>query len=120
MTKHFQELSRKLAEKSMFRFRLGCVIAKGNNILGVGFNDGVKTNPKSSHPFKSVHAEFDAVLSARGKSLAGSTVYVSRILKDGSLAMSRPCEHCEGMLRKLGIKRVVYSTPDTWQTQDYE
>lgn len=37
-------------------------------------------------------------------------LYVVRVSKvDGSLMNSRPCEHCIGLMREIGIKKVVYS-----------
>lgn len=118
-TKHI-ELAKKTAEKSTYKFRVGCVIVRGSRIVGFGWNDGVKTHAKSPHPFKSVHAEFDAVLSTKGESVAGCDVYVCRILADGSLAMAKPCAHCEAMLRKLKVRRVFYSTSEGWKQEDYK
>lgn len=41
---------------------------------------------------------------------AGSVVYVARVRRDnGKLAMSKPCAHCERILRNRGISRVTYT-----------
>jgi deoxycytidylate deaminase len=114
------ELAKKMAERSSYKFRVGCVIVRGSRVVGFGWNDGVKTHAKSPHPFKSVHAEFDAVMSTKGESITGCDVYVCRLLANGSLAMAKPCEHCEAMLRKLGIRRVFFSIADEWQQIDYD
>ncbi len=119
MKSKYIELSRKMAEKSTYKFRVGCVIVRGSRIVGFGWNDGVKTHARSPHPFKSVHAEFDAVLSARGESVAGCDVYVCRIHADGSFAIAKPCKHCEAMLRKLGVRRVFFSTSAGWECDNY-
>ena len=114
------DIARKMAHKSSHtRARVGCVIARRSSVIGLGFNDGIKTHAKSNHPYKSIHAEFDAVLSARGADVSGCTAYVCRVLKNGELAMAKPCVHCEAMLRKLGIKEVWYSTDEGWCLDSY-
>ena len=37
-------------------------------------------------------------------------IYVVRIRADGSLAMSRPCMDCLAALKRVGIRRIYYST----------
>lgn len=37
------------------------------------------------------------------------TVYVYRELKNGELALAKPCPACEQALRSLGIKKVAYT-----------
>lgn len=43
----------------------------------------------------------------------GSTVYVVRILSDGTLAMSRPCKRCQNAMRLRGVKCCYYSINDS-------
>ena len=40
------------------KFKLGCVIVRGSKVISVGTNN-IKTHPRSTHPFKSLHAEMD-------------------------------------------------------------
>lgn len=115
----YAQLAEKMAYKSSYRTRVGCVIVSKNTIISLGFNDGIKTHPKSPHPFYSLHAEVDAVVSAR-TDISGSIVYVARILKNGKLAMSKPCEHCEALLRRSGVKAAWYSTNDGWELESYD
>jgi deoxycytidylate deaminase len=115
----FTKLAQQMAEKSTFRARVGCVIVRGNTIISFGWNDGVRKDPRSNHPFHSVHAEFAAVLAAKGENLNGCSIYVCRILKSGELAMARPCEHCEAMLRKISINKVYYSISNEWKEEEY-
>ena len=101
-------LAKKLSLKSNHHTHIhGCVIAKGNKVLGTGFNT-LKTHPASPHNWKSIHAEFMAVLSANFN-VRGATVYVFRQQKDGSPAMSRPCSSCWKYLKDQGVKNVVYT-----------
>lgn len=39
----------------------------------------------------------------------GSTVYVARVKKDGTLAMARPCGDCERVLRSRKVVRVYFT-----------
>lgn len=46
-------------------------------------------------------------------------LYVVRISKlENSLLNSRPCEHCIGLMREVGIKKVVYSGDDNNMIKD--
>ena len=114
----YAQLAEKMAYKSSYRARVGCAIVNKNTIVSLGFNDGSKTHPKSPHPFHSLHAEVDAVVSAR-TDMSGSIIYVARILKNGKLAMSKPCQYCEALLKRSGIKAAWYSTSDGWKFVDY-
>lgn len=41
--------------------------------------------------------------------LSGCDIYVIRLMRDGSLGMSKPCQTCLTMIQKMGIRRVYYS-----------
>lgn len=58
-----------------------------------------------------VHAECNAVLSARPESAAKGTMYVVA-MHAGELADSTPCEMCFRVIRNAGIERIVYVKPD--------
>lgn len=87
--------------------KMGCVIAKGNKVLGTGHNM-MKTHTKSPHAWKFIHAEFMAVLNA-GYDVKGATVYIFRAHKDATHSIARPCEYCWKFLMDLGVKEVVYT-----------
>lgn len=112
----FFDLAKKLSQKSDHkRCRLGCVIVKKDKILGVGFNK-MRTNPRSPHPFQTTHAELDAILnSSRIADLAGSDLYIFRQTKDGSLANSFPCAHCQNLIREFKIKTVFYTDKNKYE-----
>jgi len=42
----------------------------------------------------------------------GSTVYVVRIHRDGSLALARPCKRCQSAMRLRGVACCYYSIND--------
>lgn len=49
-----------------------------------------------------------------------STVWVARIMRDGTWAMARPCSSCQIKLRSAGVKRVIYTiSPNEWGTIDF-
>lgn len=104
----FLSIAKKVSKKSDHHsHKLGCIIVKGNKILGTGFNV-LKTHPHSPHSYKSIHAEYMAVISANYE-VEGATAYIFREQKNGTLAMSRPCESCWKYLTKCGVKKVVYT-----------
>ena len=97
----------KQAKKSQHRFKLGAAIAKKNKVLVAAPNEP-KTHPRfSSGQYKSLHAEGNAIYKAirQGMNIEGSTVYVFR--KNHNLA--KPCPCCIKLMKKYGVKRVVYS-----------
>lgn len=108
-------LATRAAEKSQHRFhRVGAIVAKGNRIIGFGINK-YRTHPQqinwhTEQNSNSIHAELDAIISSHD--VKGSTLYVVRILKDGTCSMAKPCKECQKIIAAAGIKRVVYTTWD--------
>jgi len=39
----------------------------------------------------------------------GSVVYVSRTLKNGDVALAKPCARCYAILRGKGVRKVFYT-----------
>lgn len=71
-------------------------------------NDGAivqSTNLMTETPQPRGHAEARTLLKAGW----GSTMYVARVMKNGQLALSKPCANCERMMRVRGVKKVFYS-----------
>lgn len=108
----FLSMAKKVSHKSTHRqYKHGCVIVRGNKVLGSGFNIN-RTHPKSPHDFKHIHAEFMAAMNT-GYDLQGATVYIFRQHKNGAWANSKPCESCWKFLIDCGAKEVVYSFEGT-------
>ena len=115
--KHF-DLAKKLSYKSDHHtFAIGCVLARGNKVVGVGFNK-LKTHPRSNHSYKMLHAEISALLGVSRDDLRGCDAYLYRETKNGMKALSRPCATCEAALREAGIERVFYTVNDTYDTME--
>lgn len=100
-----------LASHSTENYRHGAIIVKGSKTLAVGINRNVNNPNQVSNPKTeaSIHAEVAALNACRRANLEGAVIYVARILKDGSPAMSRPCGNCQKALREAGIKKVFYT-----------
>ena len=87
-----------------------CIVDENNRILSTGYNgfprgcsDDVfpwnrnEADGETKYPFV-VHAELNAILNTRGKSLVGSRVYVGLF----------PCHECAKAIIQAGIKEVVF------------
>ena len=79
--------------------RLVSFLFKGGNLISIGFNFGV------------THAECTAINHAwRSKdSLIGTTMFVVRVRRDGTMGLSKPCINCMARLNDTGVRRVVYT-----------
>jgi len=98
-----------LARKSNARnFKFGVVIAYGNKIISVGVNNVYKTHPMSTTYSNFIHAELDAILSAKGDDLTNTTIYIRRSGAKEAPLHSRPCQHCYALIKRFGIKHMVY------------
>lgn len=98
-----------------------CIVDDQNRILATGYNGFPQGCSDDDFPWNRdesagetkyqfvVHAELNAILNSRGKSLAGSVLYVGLF----------PCNECAKAIIQSGIKEVVYlsdkyaSTPST-------
>ena len=93
------------ALKSTETFRLGAAVLRSRRVVSSGRNRSL--NP---HGLPSVHAEMDAAFRVRDPS--GAHVVVVRLLRDGSPALSRPCEACARALARRGFRKVTFTTGD--------
>lgn len=110
-------LANKMAAKSRFiRARMGAVITKGGRVLSTGTNKvGFSKKLKEKHEYSdTIHAEEAAIIplldGEKQHLLVGATIHVSRILKDGSPGMAKPCPTCQKLIEAAGIKKVFYTT----------
>lgn len=110
----FVKVAENASANSTYRHKLGAVIVKKGRVLSVGYNKPHKTHPKSNTRFKTIHAEFDAILGCNPEDLKGATLYVVRKAKSGP-NMAKPCDCCMELIEMVGIKRVVYSTHDGYE-----
>jgi len=115
MKQKFFDLAKKMSRHSTHRqFRIGCVIVKGNNIISLGFNQK-KTHSKAPGPYKQLHAEIAALIAGERKDLNKCHAYTFREHKNGTLAMSKPCESCQMALQKAGITAIFYTDETSYK-----
>lgn len=110
-----KQASRIAAESDVHKYKLGAVIERGGRVLAVGVNSyrtyGRHYRETDDFPPRSVwtyHAE-EAALKAVGMEANGATLYVSRVNKRGDVRMAKPCKDCMELIKKAGIKRIVYT-----------
>jgi deoxycytidylate deaminase len=106
----------KAAKYSTHRFRVGAVVYRNSQHWSSGYNQASKTHPRSPHPFRSIHAEFDAVLNMVSSNdswwndeLSDCSIYVHRLKRNGESGLAKPCQWCQKMLDMVGIKEIYYS-----------
>ncbi len=87
-----------------------CIVDEDNRILSTGYNGFPQGCSDEEFPWNRdeskgetkynfvVHAELNAILNSRGKSLVGSRVFVSLF----------PCHECAKAIIQTGVKEVVY------------
>ena len=97
----------KIAQSSVFKQRVGAVVAKNGRILAIACNAvRHKQGTFKKAWINSLHAEQAAMLQVDCK---GADLYVVRLLKNGELSNACPCLSCRDMIFKKGIRNVYYS-----------
>ena len=81
---------------------IGCVIVHEGKIIGRGYNR--RNTDKSTLS----HAEISAIVNAN-EDLTNATIYIFRRDKNKRLNICRPCNACYALIKKTGIKRIVYT-----------
>lgn len=112
MKERFVDLAIQQAKQSNMDVRVGAVLVRQKHVLGAGYNRKdhpflYKGKVKRLHTNFGLHAEVAACHSI--VSAKEGTVYVVRLRKDYSIGMAKPCLSCQGYLRIVGIKRVIFS-----------
>lgn len=113
MKERFFKIAREVSKLSKHRCKIGAVICNHKSIY-TGYNYTNKTHPKYANPSKNycrgVHAEINAIIHSNLDDLSDAEIYVYRENKRGEISMSRPCENCLAILKKLGVKKMYYTT----------
>jgi len=108
----FLRLASAQARKSRHpRWQMGAIVASAGRVLGAGANSPKNDPAIEGIPLTScsIHAEVAAL---RGVDAEGSTIYVARVTRSGRRGMARPCHRCEAVIRKAGVRRVVWTMDD--------
>ena len=79
---------------------IGAVGVRGDGVLVTAWNGSSTDVCPTAHAEARLARKLDA----------GSVVYVARVRRDNEkLAMSKPCAHCERILKNRGISKVIYT-----------
>jgi tRNA(Arg) A34 adenosine deaminase TadA len=79
---------------------IGCLAVRGDGTIVQSWNGCSTDVCPTAHAEARLARKLDA----------GSVVYVARVRRDnGKMAMSKPCAHCERILKNRGVKRIEYS-----------
>jgi tRNA(Arg) A34 adenosine deaminase TadA len=94
-------------------YRLGAVLVYKKQIIAARYNE-LRTHPKllKWYPYPYLHAEAHCILAHGLNNCEHCRLYVMRIRKDKSIAMSRPCQCCRALIEYVGIDQVYYSKDD--------
>lgn len=110
--KSMLSLAVKVSATSELAQQHGAVVVKNGRVLALGVNK--QKNADINTPFAvnapeyfTVHAEVDAI--NRAANTQGATIYIARINKQGEERYSRPCDNCAEVIRKAGIRTVIYT-----------
>lgn len=91
-------------------FRHGAILFDGRQILSTGYNRPIV----SKNIFNSIHAEMAAIINAKSfkkfKKRQNLTMFVVRINKHDSLCNSKPCMHCQKIMKTYGVHKCLFST----------
>lgn len=107
-------------KNKFFHFAFGY---RKNKLLAIGQNNPEKThtqaimlskrfNANIQHPY--LHAETDLISRLWGRYYIDNSmkIVVLRLNKRGELRCSKPCEHCDIIIKALGIEKIWWSTDD--------
>lgn len=125
---HLFKLARECSLQSDYSgsARVGCVVVYKHCVLAKGSNSNkthteqekyniwrYKNSGNKYQPSK-LHAEIQSLSKIKYLDIDWSKVhiYIYRELKDGTLAMARPCQACLAAIKDLKIKHLHYSTGD--------
>jgi|LGVE01.1.fsa_nt_gb deoxycytidylate deaminase len=104
------ELAKEAAELSDMRYRLGtCIFDKSQYVCGYNRCFHVKVPGRDTE--YSIHAEELAIIRAArcGIRFEEAILVIVRINKKGDeLKISKPCEVCQRLIEKVGIKEIWY------------
>ena len=106
----FKQFAISQAMRSTYKKRMGAVVVRKGKLVGSGCNKVNSTGRLDD----GIHAEIDALNNTTARYRQDSTVYVCRLTKLDVLAMAMPCEACQAVMRKMGVKYAWYTTEDGW------
>lgn len=111
--------------EQIHKFNHFCFIWKKNKLIAIGRNKPIATdrmalyfgkryNVEKFKQYPFLHAEIDAISKCWGKYHLDSSysMVVIRINRDGSFKNSKPCVHCQPIIKAIGLDDVYWSTEE--------
>ena len=89
------------------------VILINKRLISVGWNDTNKSHPEMSqlNCHKKLHAELMAINKVKHKhDLSKAQMVVYAETKAGLKVLGKPCPYCHELIKRYGIKDVIYSS----------
>lgn len=89
-----------------YAHRVGAALFDGARLITLG------KNLHRSHPENScytMHAEFDSLKRLRGHDTSNIIMFVARLTRTDKVSLAKPCDECQKVIRKYGIKKVYYT-----------
>lgn len=101
-------------------------ILHGKRIVSLGTNkNNQRTHPKSTHGYKSVHSELDAILKIEvadeckkyhfinvAQMVKKYTLVNIRIMRNSTVGLSKPCKNCQELLKSFPFRAIYYTDKD--------
>ena len=109
--------------------KIGCIVVLGHRIISSGHNSKDKTHAFQVKLDKKYfnddkckgpkHAEIDALLPliTKGYDLRKATLYIVREKRYKTQGMAHPCSRCMSVIKKLGIRKLKYTTDDGYANE---
>ena len=129
-------LARQLSQKSNCKQKLVAFITKGRHkMMYKGFNSSLRTQFMMKEVRCCQHAEMNVVTQFMNRFIRKNShkkpdktkkslynlkqyiIWVFRISSDKHIKLARPCDICCRTLRKLGFRKVIYTTNDNTMIQ---
>lgn len=96
------------ARMSVHNRRVGAALMFGPKLVAIGWNND-RTHPLQDTYNSMQHAELNCLIGLHKLDITKGVLYIVRLLRDDSRAMSKPCESCTRFLKAVGIRKVYYS-----------
>lgn len=114
--KRFLALAEHIASWSKDSRQVGAVIVRGNQVVSVGYNgfptgvaDDSRLADKPTKLQMTIHAEENAILSAK-QDVSGCSIFITSL---------PPCPSCASKIIQAGISRVIFFQPTEHHADKY-
>lgn len=111
-----QKVSRGMVHLVQTRCKHFSFLIDKNKIVSAGWNFSYKSHPlaaKYGHRFNSIHSELHCLTSH--KKSKNNLIMVNIRLDDTGFKNSKPCIHCQKMLRDFNVTTIFYTTEIGWE-----